>query len=171
MKNALSIHRLLLERQTAHEIIRLPCAIAGADELPEVLGLPPERCLCARLYAEATRADRLLAAVITPAGTRPPDDAVAEALDVRQVAPARDDLVNEATGYAADLVAPLMLPQDVTTLVDQNLANADEVVYTATGEAGTALGIRTLDLFALCEAKPVTITRPVWQVPRNRPEQ
>jgi prolyl-tRNA editing enzyme YbaK/EbsC (Cys-tRNA(Pro) deacylase) len=165
MKDALSLHRLLLERQTTHEIVRLPRSITSADELPKVLGLPPDRCLCTRVYADAARR---LAAVIVPAGTWPPETVVAEALDVAAVAPARADLVNEATEYAAELVAPLMLPEDMTVLVDENVADTDEVVYTATGEARTALGIRTLDLLALCPAKPVPIARALR---RNRPEQ
>ncbi len=33
----------------------------------------------------------------------------------------------------------------------------DEVVYTATGEASTALGIRALDLYALSRAEPVSL--------------
>jgi prolyl-tRNA editing enzyme YbaK/EbsC (Cys-tRNA(Pro) deacylase) len=168
MKDALSLHRLLLERQTAHEIVRLPCAITSADQLPKVLGLPADRCLCTRVYADGTRC---LAAVIVTAGTWPPESVVAEALDVEAVSPARAALVNEATQYAAELVAPLMLPEDITMLVDQDVADMDEVVYTATGEASTALGIRTLDLFALCPAKPVPIARALRQVPRNRPEQ
>jgi prolyl-tRNA editing enzyme YbaK/EbsC (Cys-tRNA(Pro) deacylase) len=165
MKDALSLHRLLLERQTTHEIVRLPRSITSADEFPKVLGLPPDRCLCTRVYADAARR---LAAVIVPAGTWPPETVVAEALDVAAVAPARADLVNEATEYAAELVAPLMLPEDMTVLVDENVADTDEVVYTATGEARTALGIRTLDLLALCPAKPVPIARALR---RNRPEQ
>jgi prolyl-tRNA editing enzyme YbaK/EbsC (Cys-tRNA(Pro) deacylase) len=168
MKDALSLHRLLLERQTVHEIVRLPCPITSADELPEVLGLPPGRCLCTRVYAAG---DECLAAVIVAAGTWPPDTVVAEALDVETIAPARADLVNEATEYAADFVAPLMLPRDITMLVDEDVAGTDEVVYTATGEACTALGIRALDLFALCSAKPVPIARALCQVPRHRPEQ
>jgi prolyl-tRNA editing enzyme YbaK/EbsC (Cys-tRNA(Pro) deacylase) len=168
MKDALCIHRLLLERQTVHEIVRLPYGITSADELPEVLGLPPGRCLCTRLYSDA---DCLLAAVIVPAGTWPPDGLVADALNLDSVAPAADDLVNEATDYTAELVAPLMLPEDITLLVDQDVADTDEVVYTATGEARTALGIRTLDLFALCAAKPVPMARAPRQDPRNRPEQ
>jgi prolyl-tRNA editing enzyme YbaK/EbsC (Cys-tRNA(Pro) deacylase) len=169
MKDALSIHRLLLERQTAHEIVRLPRGITCADELPEALGLPADRCLCTRLYSDS--ADGLLAAVIVPAGTWPPETVVAGALNVGSVTPAADDLVNEVTDYTADLVAPLMLPDHITTLVDQKVAGADEVVYTATGESCTALGIRTLDLFALCEAKPVPIPAAHRQRPRNRPEQ
>lgn len=169
MKDALSIHRLLLERQTVHEIVRLPRGISSADELPEVLGVPPVRCLCTRLYARP--AECLLAAVIVPAGTWPADEIVAGVLNVAMVAPARDDLVNEVTGYAADLVAPLMLPEDVTMLVDQDVADTDEVVYTATGEACTALGIRRMDLFSLCAATPVPLACSRPRVPRNRRQQ
>jgi prolyl-tRNA editing enzyme YbaK/EbsC (Cys-tRNA(Pro) deacylase) len=169
MKDALSLHRLLLERQTVHEIVRLPRAISSADELPEVLDLPPGRCLCTRLYARPEEC--LLAAAIVPAGTWPAQEIVAEVLNVATVAPAGDDLVNEATGYAADLVAPLMLPPEITILVDQDVSIADDVVYTATGEACTALGIRTLDLFSLCVAKPVAMACSVGQVPRNRSQQ
>jgi hypothetical protein len=43
--------------------------------------------------------------------------------------------------------------------------------YTATGEACTVLGIRALNLFALCSANPVPIAHALCQVPRNRPEQ
>ena len=169
MKDALSLHHLLLERQTVHEIVRLPRAISSADELPEVLGLPPGRCLCTRLYARPVEC--LLAAAIVPAGTWPAQEIVAEVLNVATVAPAGDDLINEATGYAADLVAPLMLPREITILVDQDVYGADDIVYTATGEACTALGIRTLDLFSLCAAKPVAMAPSVGQAPRNRSQQ
>jgi prolyl-tRNA editing enzyme YbaK/EbsC (Cys-tRNA(Pro) deacylase) len=169
MKDALSLHRLLLERQTDHEIIRLPRGISSADELPEVLDLPPGRCLCTRLYARPK--EYLLAAAIVAAGTWPAQEIVAEVLNVATVAPACDDLVNEATGYAAGLVAPLMLPEEVTILVDQDVCGADEVVYIATGEACTALGIHTLDLFSLCAAKPVAMACDLWQGPRNRRKQ
>lgn len=152
MKDALSIHRLLLERQTTHEIVRLRRPITSADELPEVLDLPAMRCLCTRLYVHQESGQ--LTAVIVTAGRRPPMTAVASALGVLAVCPASADLINRATDYAADLVAPLMLPDDITMLVDQQAANLDDIVYTATGEACTALGIHTLDLFELCDAKP-----------------
>ncbi|GAA4618052.1 hypothetical protein GCM10023195_80890 [Actinoallomurus liliacearum] len=162
MKDALSIHRLLLERQMAHEIVRLPRHIGSADDLPEVLGLPPSRCLCTRVYlpyepGRLYTAHHPLVAVIVTAGTRPAPAAVADALGVPEVRPAPVDLVNEVTDYAAELVAPLLLPAEVTTLVDQRAAHGDEVVYTTTGEAWTALGIHTLDLFTLCDAKPTPI--------------
>jgi Cys-tRNA(Pro)/Cys-tRNA(Cys) deacylase len=159
MKDALSIHRLLLERQTAHEIIRLPRMITSADELPDVLGLPSRRCLCTRLYAGPAAEAARLAAVIVTAGTRPSADAVADALDVTGVSPAPADLVNRATDYAADLVAPLMLPQNITLLLDERVAHDDEVVYTPTGEPSTALGIGALDLLSICGAKRVPAPR------------
>ncbi len=158
MKDALSIHRLLLEHQTAHEIVRLPHPITSADELPDVLGLPPARCLCTRLYTSERAAGthaRRIAAVIVTAGMWPCTEAVAGALDVAEVSPAPADLVNAATDYTADLVAPLMLPDEIPVLVDERATRPCEVVYTATGEGSTALGIHTLDLFALCAAEPV----------------
>lgn len=155
MKDALSIHRLLLERQTAHEIIRLPRVINSADELPDVLGLPSGRCLCTRVYTGCAPSPPRLAAVIVTAGTWPSSSAVADALDVVAVSPAPSDLVNKATDYAAELVAPLMLPGNVAMLIDERVAYGDDVVYTATGEPCTALGIRALDLLSLCDAKRV----------------
>lgn len=162
MKDALSIHQLLLERQTAHEIVRLPSHISSADDLPEVLGLPPFRCLCTRIYlpyepGRLYTEHHPLVAVIVVAGSRPAPSVVADALQVPEVRPAPVDLVNKVTDYAADLVAPLLLPSEVTMLVDQRAADVDEVVYTTTGEAWTALGIQALDLFALCDAKPTPI--------------
>jgi Cys-tRNA(Pro)/Cys-tRNA(Cys) deacylase len=157
MKNALSIHRLLLESQTVHEIVRLPHVIGSGDELPDALGLPPARCLCTRMYSDTAYDGSLLAAVIVTAGTWPATGTVASTLDVETVSPAPDALVNEATEYTADLVAPLMLPDHITTLVDEDVAGTDEVVYTPTGEASTALGIRAVDLLALCDAKRVPL--------------
>ncbi len=165
MKDALAIHRLLLEHQTAHEIVQLPRPITCADELPETLGLPPERCLCVRVYASCGGGGTMpvaakpcdLIAVLVTAGTRPDADVVADAVAVPAVCPAPCDLINEITDYAADLVAPLLLPAEMPMLVDQRAVSVDEVVYTATGEPCTALGIHTLDLFALCDVKPVPI--------------
>ena len=67
------------------------------------------------------------------------------------------DVINEATGYAAALVAPLLLPDDITMLIDERAAMIDEIVYTPTGEGCTALGIHSVDLLSLCAAKPVPL--------------
>ncbi|MFC6883650.1 MULTISPECIES: aminoacyl-tRNA deacylase [Actinomadura] len=162
MKDALAIHRELLERETRHEIVRLPTAIADADELPKALGLPAVRCLVTRVYAcnDVHRAQRFLAGVIVPAGGRPPTGAVRLAVGARLIRPARPDLVNALTEYAAGLVCPLLLPDTMPLLIDERAVDrvpADDAVYTATGEPSTALGIRALDLFSLCGAKPVAL--------------
>ncbi|MCQ0017650.1 hypothetical protein [Actinomadura madurae] len=51
MKDALVIHRALLEWEAVHEIVRLPVAMGNADELPKALGLPADRCLVTRVYS------------------------------------------------------------------------------------------------------------------------
>lgn len=50
MKDALAIHRSLLEHERPHEIVRLRRAITSADELPEALSLPAECCLAVRVF-------------------------------------------------------------------------------------------------------------------------
>lgn len=171
MKDALTIHRALLEWEAVHEIVRLPVALAEADELPRALGLPADRCLVTRVYScDHSRDDRhrgrsFLAGVIVAAGERPSADAVRRAVGAGAVRPARAGVVNAVTEYAAGLVCPLLLPDDMPLLVDQRVVDglpADDVVYTATGEASTALGIRGQTLYALCHAKPADL------VPRHR---
>ncbi|MGK5554095.1 aminoacyl-tRNA deacylase [Actinomadura kijaniata] len=162
MKNALTVHRALLERETLHEIVRLPISVAHADELPRALGLPAERCLVTSVFSgdDPHLGRRFLAGAVVTAGTRPLPEAVRQAVGARQVRPARAAEVNRVTDYAAGLVCPLLLPHSMPLLVDRGLLDRlspDEVVYTATGEASTALGIRAADLFALCGAKPVPL--------------
>lgn len=165
MKDALAIHRALLEWETVHEIVRLPIALAGADELPKVLGLPAVRCLVTRVYVcdDVRPRHRFLTGVIVHAGERPAAEAVRHAVGARGVRPAHAGVVNAVTEYAAGLVCPLLLPDDMLLLIDQRVVDAlpeDDVVYTATGEASTALGIRGRTLYALCQAKPVDLRGP-----------
>ncbi|GAA3213236.1 hypothetical protein [Actinocorallia longicatena] len=162
MKDALAIHRSLLDLEIQHEIIRLPSVISHADELPRVLGLAANRCLVTRMYWFG-RHD--LVAAIVPAGTRPPYEAVRSGLGTpRLIREAPSDAVNKITDYVAELVAPLLLPDRMPILVDQELMDVldvDDVVYTATGEGSTALGIRSFDLWSLTGAKPCTLTGPL----------
>ncbi|HEU5029551.1 MAG TPA: YbaK/EbsC family protein [Spirillospora sp.] len=221
MKDALTLHRALLEWEAVHEIVRLPIGIAHADELPKALGLPADRCLVTRVFAcddsapggpplgdlgygdppradpagdpahadaardapargdaargDAARGDAarddfdcggahpgrcFLTGVIVRAGDRPDGEAVRRAMGARRVGPARADLVNAVTEYAAGLVCPLLLPESMPLLIDQRLVDGPpgpDVVYTPTGEPSTALGIRGHDLAALCQAKPVDL--------------
>ncbi|TDC62902.1 YbaK/EbsC family protein [Actinomadura sp. GC306] len=165
MKDALTIHRALLEWEAVHEIVRLPFALAHADELPRALGLPPERCLVTRVYScdGPFGARRFLTGVIVPAEGRPSADAVRAAVGAKTLRPAHPDIVNAVTQYAANLVCPLLLPDDMPVLIDQRVMDAlpsDDVVYTATGEASIALGIRARTLYALTHAEPADLTAP-----------
>jgi prolyl-tRNA editing enzyme YbaK/EbsC (Cys-tRNA(Pro) deacylase) len=89
------------------------------------------------------------------------------------IRPAPAAAVNAATEYAAELVAPLLLPEDMPMLIEQRAIDGldvDHVVYTTTGEPRTALGIRAFDLFALCGGKPVDLppTTPMRRRARSR---
>ncbi|GAB3276638.1 hypothetical protein GCM10027589_02280 [Actinocorallia lasiicapitis] len=162
MKDALAIHRYLLDREVQHEIVRLPGVISHADELPRLLGLAPHRCIVTRLYRFGRRE---LVAALVPAGAHPTHEAVRNGLGTpRLIRPAPADTVNRMTDYVAELAAPLLLPDRLPILVDEELIDAldvEEVVYTATGEASTALGIRSIDLWRLTGAKPCTLAGPL----------
>ena len=160
MKDALDVHRTLLEHETAHRIIQLRRQVATADELPEMLGVPKRCCLIVRMY----ETDGWLAALIVHAGRVPSAPAVAAATAARKIIPASTDLVNTVTGYAAGLVSPVLLPSSVRVLIDQRVVNGSgthDEVYTATGGSGTALCIRAVDLFACSGARPVVASVPV----------
>jgi prolyl-tRNA editing enzyme YbaK/EbsC (Cys-tRNA(Pro) deacylase) len=182
MKDALAIHRTLLEHEKPHEIVRLPRAISSADELPRVLGLSPRRCLAVRLFSvrgggdlhrprdlhrardlhRREGAEHALVAVVVAAGVHPSSEAVRAAAGVPLAVPAPAGVVNAVTDYAAPLVAPLLLPGGVRVLVDRDVldgASPDDSVHTATGEPWTALRLRAGDLLALCSGLPVAIGR------------
>lgn len=141
MKGALDIHRALLARDTPHEIVRLPRVVLSADEIPDALGLDAVQCIAVRMYV----VDGLLAAVAVPAGQTPEPAAVLCALEARSLRAATAEEVNTRTDYAAGLVSPLLLPDDLPLLVDVELSVHD-VLYAPTGDSGTAIGIRTGDL-------------------------
>jgi prolyl-tRNA editing enzyme YbaK/EbsC (Cys-tRNA(Pro) deacylase) len=177
MKDALAIHRMLLERETLHEIVRLPSTITDAEDLPGA-GLPAERCLATRVFSFTAGDDRTtdraadrttgrtdgdLAAVIVLVGGTVGTEPVRRALGAHSVRPAAADVVNSLTDFAAGLVCPLLLPASAAVLIDRVITHrlrGDDVVYTATGEHGTALGIRARDLYAASGAVPIDL-RPV----------
>jgi prolyl-tRNA editing enzyme YbaK/EbsC (Cys-tRNA(Pro) deacylase) len=158
MNNALTVHRMLLESGIRHEIVQLPRTITSADQLPAVLALPARRCLAVRVY----EADGGHAAIIVRPDLALPAREFGEVTGMLHVRAADEDTISSVTGYAAGLVAPLALPDGLPLYVDQALAedaDDDTVVYTSTGESGTALGIGLLDLLDRATAKPVAVTR------------
>ncbi len=137
MKTALDIHQDLLARSVAHEVVRLPRPLTRADDLPDVAGLPAGRCAVVRIFLGEH--DRLTAAVV-PAGGQPDVAALMRVAETRVLAVPAPELVSRRTDYAAGLVSPFLLPEDIVVIADVALLD-EPVVYTATGESGTALGI------------------------------
>lgn len=166
MKDALAIHRWLLAHQVHHEIVRLPRAMTCAEELPELLAVSPATCVVVTVFEVTTRVGREPVAVVASADSPPRPGAVGGALGARRVRPASAFTVNSATDYAAGLVCPLLLPDELTTLVDERLAGAGDLVHTPTGERRTALLIRTDHLLSLVSGKTIDLAQS-----RSRREQ
>jgi prolyl-tRNA editing enzyme YbaK/EbsC (Cys-tRNA(Pro) deacylase) len=153
VKGALDIHRELLGRDVRHEILRLPRAVLDADEIADVLGIDAEQTVKVRLYV----AGRQMIAVAVPSGRPTQLEALIRTAGSRTVRPATAREINESTDYAAGLVAPLLLPKDMPLFVDTRIGRND-VVYTATGDTGTALGISTADLLVTSRARVADLT-------------
>lgn len=147
MKGALDIHRELLGRDIPHEIVRLPRVVLQADEIPDALGLSASRCVAVRMYV----ADGDLVAVAVPAGSTPEPSALLTAVGARGLRPATAQEVNARTDFAAGLVCPVLLPDDVPLYADAVIGTED-VLYAPTGDTGTALGIRSGDMLVVSGA-------------------
>jgi prolyl-tRNA editing enzyme YbaK/EbsC (Cys-tRNA(Pro) deacylase) len=147
VKGTLDIHRALLAHDVPHEVIRLPMLVLAADELPAALGLPAQRCVVVRMY----EADDNLAAVLVRPGDVPDPARLLTLLGARTLRAAPAERINADTEFAAGLVPPFL-----PALCDHAVTEAD-VVYTPTGESGTALGIPTRDLMAMTRATIATL--------------
>ena len=157
MKSALDVHRELLERDVPHEVVRLRSRLLTADDLPRVLALS-RGCVTVRCYVvERAAGAGAFAAVLVPSGLAPSPALLLDALDASSAQPATPEQVNEVTDYAAGLVCPVCLPPEVELLADAAVAQ-DDVCYTALGEGGVALGIRTRDLLAATGARVAALT-------------
>ena len=161
MKTALDVHRELLAREVRHEIVRMRGRITSADDLPGMLELR-DGCAAVRCYAVTEPAGRGVVAVLVPSGSTPDDAALCRLLGVRAVRAATADEINRSTDFAAGLVSPVCLPDDVPLVVDSGLAGR-HVLYTSAGEGGVALGIRAADLVEATGAQvaPVVAARTI----------
>jgi prolyl-tRNA editing enzyme YbaK/EbsC (Cys-tRNA(Pro) deacylase) len=102
--------------------------------------------------------------VLVPAGATPDPASLLTALSARSVRPALPGEVNDVTDCAAGLVSPVDLPPGVELLADSAVGACD-VVYTAVGEGGLALGIRTRDLLVATGARVATLTSSALALP------
>ncbi|MEO6713291.1 MAG: YbaK/EbsC family protein [Mycobacteriales bacterium] len=156
MKGAIDVHLELLSAGVPHEIVRLPSAIASADELPEVLSMPPAECISVRMYD----ADGVLHALAVPASAPTRSMTLARALGASRVEPAGIERVNAMTGYAAGLVSQIGLPPGVVLVIDAILGTSN-VLYAPTGDSGTVLKIRSHDLLVHSNARVAALSAPV----------
>jgi hypothetical protein len=170
MKGPLDIHQYLLAHDVHHEIVRLPRGALGnggsggsATNLAQALSLPARRCVDVHPFHALTATADVLVLLLAPSDTVVDDALIGPRLasavaanpadDTAVFARAGSQLVSSRTDYLAGHVAPLLLPDDVRVVALQALADlAATIVYTPTGDAGTALGLRALDLLVLSHA-------------------
>jgi Cys-tRNA(Pro)/Cys-tRNA(Cys) deacylase len=159
MLGPLDVHQYLVEHDVAHEIVRLPRPAVGAEHLAEVLGLSPRRCLAIYpFHAWTASADVLVllltSADITVSAVPALGELIADRLGPSATLEAAGaELVSRHTDYLAGHVTPLMLPDDVVVVATSEVAElAMSIIYTATGDGGTALGISAADLLELSHA-------------------
>jgi Cys-tRNA(Pro)/Cys-tRNA(Cys) deacylase len=155
MKTALDLHRELLSRDIPHEIVRLPYAVSSVADLPDALGVPADQCMAVRVFV----ADDRLVAFGLGVGRQPQLDSLLLAADCLTLRMATGQEVSAATDFPAGLVPPLPLPPGMPLFVDAQLGQHD-VLYTASGEQGTALGIRTAELLVASRARVAPLTTP-----------
>lgn len=176
MKSALDVHQRLLAKGIAHEVVRLGGTALSADDLPGLLDVEAGLCVTVRCYRvdDARTPDGAaihLAAVAARAGQAPDLTSVRKALGAAAVRLASPDEISAHTDFAAALVCPIGLPEDVVLLADTALAaavNGDPraVRYCATGESGTALAIGLRDLLVESGARVASLT-PVLSAARD----
>ena len=162
MRGALDVHRSLLTADIPHEIVRLRRMVLSADELPEALGLAPTSCVAVHVYAVSGGrglGEAPFVAVAVSAGVTPDPTSLLEAIDATSVRAATPAEVNAVTDYTAGLVPPVALPSSLPLLLDAELGSPP-VLYTATGEVGTALGISARHLLTYTNARVASLTRP-----------
>lgn len=175
MKGPLDIHQHLLGYDVRHEIVRLPRGAAHKTSLAEALGLPAHRCLTTHPFHATAHGESVLVVVLTLSDEDVDQAGLALRLSTllkprlgeAALAPASASLVSSHTDYLADHLAPLLLPPDVIVVATSPLVElSTATVYMPAGDAGTALGIRALDLLVLTRAIVLPERR---SAPRRRP--
>lgn len=162
MLGPLDIHQYLLQHDVHHEIVRLPRPAASAEHLAEVLGITPRRCLAIHPFHAITPDGDVLVLLLAPADTATVAEELIGVLGELlrdhlgpgvELSVAGADLISSHTDYLAGHLAPLLLPPDVLVVATSGVVDlATSIIYTATGDGGTALGIGATDLLSLSHA-------------------
>jgi prolyl-tRNA editing enzyme YbaK/EbsC (Cys-tRNA(Pro) deacylase) len=155
LRGPIDVTQALLEAGVAHEVVHLRRRIDDAAELPEVLGQPGTSCVAVRLY----EADRGPVAALLPADRTAATTALARAVRSRRLRRPEPGRVSELTEFHPSLVPPFCLPGGVVAVADRALRDA-EVLYTTTGDGGTALKVHAEDLFEVTGATVADLVEP-----------
>lgn len=147
MRGSIEVHRYLTERQIPHEFYRLGRPLRRIDEVAALLGLLPSQVVTAELFQ--SRAVSVLALV--PAGVSASAAEVARASGAARIRPAAAAHVTEHTGFLPGWLPPVGHEHASRALLDADLADSD-VLYTAGGDPGVMLVLRSSDLIRATSA-------------------
>lgn len=181
MRGLLDAHHALLTHDVLHEVVQLRHGINDYDELPAALGLPAEVCVGVRIYVRERPAVPMLTdpivltepagpaaiGLVVPAGSRPAPADLARVRPEAPWRPARPEETNALTDSQAGLVCPFGLPATIPLLADYAIARAG-VLYCATGEGATAIGVHARDLLRVTSVRLVALLSediPDWIAP------
>ena len=152
MRGSVEVHNFLVERDVPHEVIPISGRLRSAERLAALLELSPDDV--GKVIVFEAGDDRVVAVV--PAGRSPDTEGVRKATGRPDLEPASDARAAELTGYLAESIPPVGLPDGFKVVLDRSLAR-DSVLYFPGGEARAVLKIRGKDLARATKAKVARI--------------
>jgi prolyl-tRNA editing enzyme YbaK/EbsC (Cys-tRNA(Pro) deacylase) len=141
VRGSVDVHNYLVERDVPHEVIPVGDRLRSAERLAGLLDLSPADVGKVVVF----EAGELRVAAVVPSGRMPETDDVRKATGYLDLEPATDQRAAELTGYLAESLPPVGLPDEFTVVLDRSLAR-DSVLYFPGGEARSVLKIRGKDL-------------------------
>jgi prolyl-tRNA editing enzyme YbaK/EbsC (Cys-tRNA(Pro) deacylase) len=155
VRGSVDVHNFLVARDVPHEVLPVPGRTRSAERLAALLELPLEEVGKVVVF-EGTAGG---VAVVVPAGSTVDTERVRKAARRPDLEPASDDRAAELTGYLAESMPPVGLPNEFAVILDRALAR-DSVLYFTGGEARAVLKIRGRDLARATRAKVASIAGP-----------
>jgi prolyl-tRNA editing enzyme YbaK/EbsC (Cys-tRNA(Pro) deacylase) len=156
VRGSVDVHNFLVERDIPHEVLPLRGRLRSAERLAALLELPLDEVGKVVVF-EGAGGDGV--AAVIPAGREPDTKRVRKATNRPDLQPASQDRAAELTGYLAESMPPVGLPQEFSVVLDRSLAR-DSVLYFPGGEARSVLKIRGKDLVRSTHAKVASIAGP-----------
>ena len=137
----MDVHNFLIERNIQHELFSARGRLRTPDRMAAVLDLPPDAVGHVVIFEGRMGP---IAAVV-------PSDAEADPVQVGKaareptLAVVDEPRASELTGYLAETIPPVGLPNEFRVVIDVSL-DRDEVLYFPGGEPRAVLKVRGTDL-------------------------